>query len=135
MMLSDLLPVGRSGSWAVMKAQDFWAFVEQLGEFSELQRAALQAALAGKGSANEAVALIETRFAADPGCGHGGSKSFGQWGSASGLRRHRCKDCRLTFNALTGTPLTNLAAGRHGSSLPARSSIGSACARPRSMPA
>ena len=42
-----------------MKAQDFKAFVEQLGDLSEVQRAALAAALAGKGSANEAIALIE----------------------------------------------------------------------------
>ena len=43
-----------------MKAEDFRGFVEQLNELSEAQRAAL----AGKSSASEAVALIETRFAA-----------------------------------------------------------------------
>jgi hypothetical protein len=52
-----------------MKAEDFRAFVEQLNDLSEVQRSALLAALAGKGSASEAVALIETRFAADPCCG------------------------------------------------------------------
>ncbi len=29
-------------------------------------------------------------------------------GQADGLRRFRCKDCRRSFNALTGTPLARL---------------------------
>lgn len=91
-----------------MKAEDFRGLVEQLGDLTEVQRAALQAALAAKGSANEAVALIETRFAAAPACGHCGSERFGTWGRASGLRRYKCRDCHRTFNALTGTPLAQL---------------------------
>lgn len=57
-----------------MKSQDFQTFVEQLGELSEVQRSALLAALNAKGSTNEALALIETRFASEPCCGHCGSK-------------------------------------------------------------
>lgn len=91
-----------------MKAQDFSALVEQLGDLSEVQRAALTAALKGAGSANEAVAMIETRFAGAPACGHCRSESFGPWGRANGLRRYMCKDCGRTFNALTGTPLAQL---------------------------
>jgi len=91
-----------------MNPEDFRGLVEQLGDLTEVQRAALQAALAGKGSANEAVALIETRFAAAPACGHCKSESFGPWGRASGMRRYKCRDCHRTFNALTGTPLAHL---------------------------
>jgi transposase-like protein len=91
-----------------MEAKEFKGFVEQLGDLSAVQRAALVAALAGKGSANEAVALIETRFAVEPACGHCKSERFGSWGKASGLRRYKCKDCNRTFNALTGTPLAQL---------------------------
>lgn len=91
-----------------MKAQDFRAFVEQLGELSEVQRSALVAALASKGSIGEVVSLIETRFAAAPCCGHCRSEQFGTWGRASGLRRYKCRDCGRTFNALTGTPLAQL---------------------------
>lgn len=91
-----------------MKAHDFKALVEQLGDLSEVQRAALVAALAGEGSANEAIALIETRFAAAPCCGHCKSERFGTWGHAAGLRRYKCRDCGRTFNALTGTPLAQL---------------------------
>ena len=91
-----------------MKAEDFRGLVEQLGDLTQVQRDALQAALAGNGSANEAVALIETRFSAAPACGHCGSESFGTWGHANGLRRYKCRDCHRTFNALTGTPLAQL---------------------------
>ena len=91
-----------------MKAQDFRSFVEQLGDLTESQLSAIAAALASKGSANEVVALIEVRFAADPACGHCKSAKFGTWGHASGLRRYKCKDCGRTFNALTGTPLAQL---------------------------
>jgi transposase-like protein len=91
-----------------VKAQEFRAFVEQLGELSEVQRSALVAALAAKGSTGEVISLIETRFAASPVCGHCRSGSFGTWGHSSGLRRYKCRDCGRTFNALTGTPLAQL---------------------------
>ncbi len=91
-----------------MKALDFKALVEQLGDLTEVQRTALSAALSGSGSQNEAIALIETRFAAEPCCGHCKSEKFGAWGHANGLRRYKCKDCGRTFNALTGTPMAQL---------------------------
>ena len=91
-----------------MKAQEFRTLVEQLGDLTAVQRSALAAALAGDGSANEAIALIETRFAAAPCCGHCQSEQFGTWGHAAGLRRYKCKECKRTFNALTGTPLAQL---------------------------
>ena len=91
-----------------MKTQEFHALIEQLGDLSEVQRSALVAALKGNGSANDVIALIETRFAVAPVCGHCKSEAFGSWGVASGLRRYKCKCCSRTFNALTGTPLAQL---------------------------
>ena len=91
-----------------MKAQDFQALVEQLGDLSQVQREALVEALTATGSGEEVVALIETRFAAAPACGHCGAVDFKPWGSASGLKRYMCKACARTFNALTGTPLAGL---------------------------
>jgi transposase-like protein len=91
-----------------MKTQEFQALIEQLGDLSEVQRSALVAALKGNGSANDVIALIETRFAVAPVCGHCKSAAFGSWGVASGLRRYKCKCCSRTFNALTGTPLAQL---------------------------
>ena len=91
-----------------MKAQDFQATVERLGDLSRVQREALVEALTATGSGREVVALIETRFAAAPTCGHCGASDFKPWGSASGLKRYMCKACERTFNALTGTPLARL---------------------------
>lgn len=91
-----------------MKTADFKGLLEQLSELIEVQRAAIRAALAGKGSANEAIALIEARFAAAPACGHCKSERFGTCGHASGLGRYKRTDCRRTFNALTDTPLAQL---------------------------
>lgn len=91
-----------------MKASGFQALVAQLGDLSEVQRSALLAALKGKLPAAEAITLIDTRFKADPCCGHCGSHAVGKWASQNGLARYRCKDCGKTFNALTGTPLAQL---------------------------
>jgi len=42
------------------------------------------------------------------GCPHCASHSLQRWGNVSGLQRYRCRDCRRSFNALTGTPLARL---------------------------
>ena len=64
-----------------MKAQDFQALFEQLGDLRQVQREALVEALTATGSGGEVVALIETRFAAAPTCGHCGATDFKPWGS------------------------------------------------------
>ena len=92
-----------------MKTKDFQALVEQLGDLSESQRQVVVAALKGKGSATNAIRLIERQFDADPCCGHCGTLSLGKWGTAgNGFRRYKCKSCGKTFTALTGTPLSGL---------------------------
>jgi transposase-like protein len=91
-----------------MKTQEFRALLDHLGDLSETQRSTIMDALQSKGSSSEVIAMIENRFAADPRCGHCQSESFGTWGHANDLRRYKCKSCRRTFNALTGTPLAQL---------------------------
>ena len=54
------------------------------------------------------VADIEARFAASPHCPHCRTGALTKWGFANGLRRYRCKPCKVTFNCLTGTPLAQL---------------------------
>ncbi len=56
----------------------------------------------------EGIAAIEATFALAPECPHCQSKRIGKWGSANRLRRYRCKDCKISFNCLTGTPLAQL---------------------------
>src|SRR3954469_6276800 len=67
-----------------------------------------RAPLASASGEPEAVRLIEGAFVAAPRCPHCGAGGLQRWGSASGLRRYRCKACRKTFNALTGTSLARL---------------------------
>ncbi len=42
-----------------MNAKNFQVFLEQMADLTAVQRSALSAALSGKCSANEAIALIE----------------------------------------------------------------------------
>jgi transposase-like protein len=54
------------------------------------------------------IQTIEASFQAEPECPHCQSKKLQKWGSAHELQRYRCKACKKTFNALTGTPLAQL---------------------------
>lgn len=56
----------------------------------------------------EGIAAIEAAFAQDLACPHCQSKRIGKWGSANRLKRYRCRDCEVSFNCLTGTPLAQL---------------------------
>jgi transposase-like protein len=62
---------------------------------------------AGEGKA-ASVAIIEDSLGATPHCPHCGAEHVVRNGTAHGLQRYKCRDCRKTFNALTGTPLARL---------------------------
>ncbi len=91
-----------------MNSKGFRALVSQLGDLSDVQRGALITALRRKVPIDDAVQLIDTKFQADPCCGHCHSKDVRGWSSQGGLKRYRCKACSKTFNSLTGTPLAYL---------------------------
>ena len=91
-----------------MKTKEFQSFFEQLSKLSAAQRDTLVAALQSEAPADGVIAMIEARFAAAPACGHCRSERIGGWGRVSELKRYKCKDCRRTFNALTGTPMAQL---------------------------
>jgi len=86
----------------------FAAILGQLGVMSGEQRATLLRVL----SAPEAQATVEDPLdgggLGQPRCGHFRSSHVARWGSAHGLARHRCRDCRRTFNVLTGSALARL---------------------------
>ena len=56
----------------------------------------------------EGIGAIEAAFVLAPECPHCQSKRIGRWGTANRLKRYRCKDCKISFNCLTGTPLAQL---------------------------
>jgi len=52
--------------------------------------------------------LIDRSFSERPKCPWCEGEKVVRWGKSHGLGRWRCKKCRKTFNALTGTPLARL---------------------------
>lgn len=112
-----------------MTDEDFQRLLATVGGLTPAQLVTLDAAVRGRiGTASAAtagvapgssegdgaaegcasIADIEARFARAPCCPHCGSSEVGKWGSANGFKRYRCKPCKVTFNALTGTPLAQL---------------------------
>lgn len=91
-----------------MREADFEVLLQLVERLSDEQRTALGRALTAASGEPEAVRLIEQAFATAPRCPHCGAERLQRWGFASGLRRYRCRACRKTFNALTGTSLARL---------------------------
>lgn len=91
-----------------MKADEFKVFDEALENLTPHQRGLVTAHLHKLGHVQSVTPLIESRFQASPACPKCGHSHIAHWGSASGLQRYRCKACKATFNALTGTPLARL---------------------------
>ena len=98
----------------VVSDEDFLRLMGCIGLLSHAQLAALNTAIKDRSEAAAAVpavvseapdksaepaacvasvADIETRFAAEPRCPHCQSTGVGKWGSATGLKRYRCKPC------------------------------------------
>jgi transposase-like protein len=85
----------------------FRAWLAEIDGLTAKQRHELEAVLAGRQPRAAVAAAIEERLGEARRCPHCGGASVGG-GQADGLRRFRCKDCRRSFNALTGTPLARL---------------------------
>ena len=91
-----------------MKAPEFLKFISEINQLDHHQRSVLTTTLAHLSDEPMVSELIETAFDTKgicPYCTH--TESY-RHGSASGLQRYRCKACKKTFNALTGTPLAHL---------------------------
>jgi transposase-like protein len=93
-----------------MQHAEFLALFSQVARLDDLQRKALLKVLSGAADGREAIDLVEAGQAEKPACPHCGCQRLYVWGRSNGLRRWKCKDkeCRRTFNALTGTPLARL---------------------------
>ena len=91
-----------------MDARRFQRLLCEVAELSASQRAALFKVLRGVGEGAQAIAIAESRRSAGEPCPHCSHEHVQPWGQSNGLQRWRCKSCRKTFNALTGTPLAGL---------------------------
>jgi transposase-like protein len=80
----------------------------KMGQLTAAQRRKVLAALQEPQAAAEAAAVAQGRLSQRPGCPHCRAEHVVRHGQASGLQRYQCRQCRRTFNALTGTPLARL---------------------------
>jgi transposase-like protein len=72
------------------------------------QRKSVAAELASLDARPVSTVIVEGRFANGAICPHCESAHVFRNGHANGLQRYRCRECRKTFSALTGTPLNRL---------------------------
>ena len=91
-----------------MKKNDFSALLAQVESLSMKQKARLGEVLAASEANQLPAQLIDGEFSANPICPSCSSESVHKWGMVSGLQCYRCKECKRTFNALTGTSMAHL---------------------------
>ena len=82
--------------------------VALLRQLSSSQLKAVAVEMVALEARSGATALIEGRGTAGRSCPHCRSERIRRHGQANGLQRYRCGECRRTFNALSGTPLSGL---------------------------
>ncbi len=91
-----------------MRKSQLNRFTAALRQMSANERKLIATELASLDPEPVSTTLIESRFAAGSCCPHCRSEQTIRYGHANGMQRYRCKMCRHTFNALTGTPLNRL---------------------------
>lgn len=91
-----------------MRQRELARLIKSLGHLTYAQRQKVAAELAVSERQVASVAIIEGGLGVKPTCPHCGGEYVVKNGAAHGLQRYKCRGCRKTFNALTGTPLARL---------------------------
>lgn len=91
-----------------METNKFAQMLAQVNQMDHRQRNALRTALSQLSDETQVVEIIESRFDTDGICPFCGHEHYYRHGFANKLQRYRCRKCKKTFNALTGTPLARL---------------------------
>lgn len=91
-----------------MRKKDFSALLTQVGSLSVKQKAQLFEELVNPDTKQLPAQLIDEEFSSKPTCPSCSGQAVHKWGVVSGLQRYRCKECKRTFNALTGTSMAHL---------------------------
>lgn len=91
-----------------MRQRELARLMKSLGHLTHAQRQKVAAELAAGERQAASVAIVEGRLEGKPRCPHCTSEHAVRNGTVHGLQRYKCRDCRKTFNALTGTPLARL---------------------------
>jgi transposase-like protein len=91
-----------------MRTKDFTTLLAQVNSLNAKQKARLVEELSQPATKPLPAQLIDEKFSRKPLCPSCTSESVYKWGVVSGLQRYRCKECKRTFNALTGTSMARL---------------------------
>ena len=91
-----------------MKATEFLELISDMYHLDHNQRTKLITALDELPGEPDVYEVINTVFDANRICPYCSHKEMFRHGLSDGLQRYRCKACKKTFNALTGTPLARL---------------------------
>ena len=92
-----------------MKASEFKTWMESFDHLSSGQKDKLRQRLQGESGESREVELIDQSSTEPASCPHCGSiEKPHRWGTSYNLPRYRCRSCKRTFTALTGTALAGL---------------------------
>ena len=91
-----------------MKNSAFIKFLNMISELNHDQRVTVKNVIDNSDSMNYVCDIIENAFEENAKCPHCDSSMMKKNGFRSGLVRYRCKCCKRSFNALTGTPFAHL---------------------------
>jgi transposase-like protein len=90
-----------------MRQREWMKLREMVAKLTFAQRQSLKDELVAEDAVVLSAEVIEVH-AKPVCCPHCGDREMVRNGSADGLQRYKCRSCRRTFNALTGTPLARL---------------------------
>jgi len=91
-----------------MRTREMSRLMKLTANLTSVQRAVLLMHLRVRDERSRALAIVEQRTAAVPGCPRCAATQVVRNGQAHGLQRYKCRSCCVTFNASTGTPLARL---------------------------
>ena len=91
-----------------MRQREWARLIRSLGQLTHRQRQQVMAELAADEGRVKALAIVEESAGIEVSCPHCQGKHVVRNGTADGLQRYKCRCCKATFNALTGTPLARL---------------------------
>ena len=91
-----------------MLRPEFNQLIEQIPALTDAQINELSLTLKGKDRISKIITSLEQRLVEKPDCPHCHSQHIIRHGKENQMQRYRCKSCKKTFVATTGTPLARL---------------------------
>ena len=91
-----------------MRQDEFKRLMAGLNELTSRQRKKVVEALSERTPLDDTLEIVNSREANHLQCPNCSCDQLNKWGQKGGVQRFRCKGCRKTCNALTGSPLARL---------------------------